>query len=114
VTPSDCPTKALASWSRDEVVEALQAAEIPCTPVLSIYEADRFAPLVDRGLWEDVQHPSIESLRLTGIPWRFDSLEVRCRGWADGVGASTDHILRQWLGATDQQLESWHAAGALE
>ena len=107
-------TKAFASWSRDEVVEALQAAGIPCTPVLSIYEADRFAPLVDRGLWEDVQHPSIESLRLTGIPWRFDSLEAQCRGWADGVGASTDHILRQWLGATDQQLESWHAAGALE
>ena len=107
-------TNALAGRPRDDAVAALQAAGIACTPVLSIYEADRYGPLIDRGLSEDVQHPSIESLRLTGIPWRFDALDARCRGWADGVGASTDRILREWLDASDQQLESWHAAGALE
>ena len=99
---------------RDPLWERLQAVGISCTPILDIYEADEFPALVDRKLWTEFQHPRTGSLRMTEIPWRFDTLDLRRRAWAEPIGTSTNEILTDLLGATAEELEAWQSTGVLQ
>lgn len=103
----------LRDRNRETLCAALQAAGVPCTPLLDVYEADRYPHLVERGLWTAFEHPEIGELRMTEIPWRFDSLELQRRGWAEELGESTDTVLREILHVTDDEILRWREAGAL-
>jgi crotonobetainyl-CoA:carnitine CoA-transferase CaiB-like acyl-CoA transferase len=98
---------------RDELFHRLQAAGISCTPVLDIYEADDFPAHVERGLWTEFQHPRLGKLRLTETPWRYDATDLRRQGWAEQIGASTDSVLEEFMGATPDQIQAWRDAGVL-
>jgi crotonobetainyl-CoA:carnitine CoA-transferase CaiB-like acyl-CoA transferase len=99
---------------RDDLYIRLQAAGLSCSPVLDVYEADNFPALVERRLWSEFQHPRVGVVRMTEIPWRFDSVDLRRRAWAEPVGTSTDKVLRELLGASAGDIESWRQAGVLD
>jgi len=103
----------LVLQKRDDLARRLQAAGVPAAPVLGIYEADEFPGLIDRTVWSEVQHPSRGSMRMTEVPWHFDHIEVRRRGWGEAIGASTDEVLSGLLGIDDAQVSEWRATGAL-
>jgi crotonobetainyl-CoA:carnitine CoA-transferase CaiB-like acyl-CoA transferase len=98
---------------RDDLYKRLQALGLPAAPVLGIYEADDFPLLNDRRVWSEFQHPRTGPMRMTEIPWHFDSIELRRRGWAEPLGASTDTVLRDLLGASPEEIDAWRDAGAL-
>ncbi len=98
---------------RDELFLRLQAAGVACTPVLDTYEADEFPALRDRGLWSEVAHPRLGPLRMTEIPWKFDHIDLRRRGYAEPLGGSTDRVLRELLAIDPEDIRRWREAGAL-
>lgn len=98
---------------RDELAKRLQAAGLSAAPVLGIYEADEFPLLRDRAIWSEFDHPRRGAMRMTEIPWNFDTIELRRRGWAEPLGASTDSVLQELLGIEPEQIALWREAGAL-
>jgi crotonobetainyl-CoA:carnitine CoA-transferase CaiB-like acyl-CoA transferase len=102
-----------AQASRDELFMRLQAASVACTPVLDTYEADEFPVLRGRGLWSEVPHPWLGKLRMTEIPWKFEHIDLRRRGYAEPLGGSTDRVLRELLAVDPADITRWREAGAL-
>jgi crotonobetainyl-CoA:carnitine CoA-transferase CaiB-like acyl-CoA transferase len=98
---------------RDDLYKRLQSLGLAAAPVLGIYEADDFPLLNDRRIWSEFQHPRKGAMRMTEIPWHFDTIELRRRGWAEPLGASTDAVLRDLLGASPEEIAAWREAGAL-
>jgi crotonobetainyl-CoA:carnitine CoA-transferase CaiB-like acyl-CoA transferase len=98
---------------RDSLFERLQALGIAATPVLNIFEAEDFPALVARPLWMAHQHPRLGEIKMTEIPWRFETIDIRHRSWAEPIGTSTDRTLKDLLGVTDNQLKEWHETAVL-
>jgi crotonobetainyl-CoA:carnitine CoA-transferase CaiB-like acyl-CoA transferase len=99
---------------RDELFVRLQAAGLSCTPVLDTFEADEIPALRERGLWRSFEHQRLGEIRMTEIPWKFDHLELRRRGLAEPLGASTARVLEELLSADPADIEEWRRAGALD
>jgi crotonobetainyl-CoA:carnitine CoA-transferase CaiB-like acyl-CoA transferase len=98
---------------RDDLYKRLQALGLPAAPVLGIYEADDFPLLNDRHVWSEFERPRKGAIRMTEIPWHFDTIELHRRGWAEPLGASTDTVLQDLLGVKPEQIATWREAGAL-
>jgi crotonobetainyl-CoA:carnitine CoA-transferase CaiB-like acyl-CoA transferase len=99
---------------RDELCARLQSAGLSATPVLNLYEADEFPALQERGLWSAHDHPRLGEIKMTEVPWHFDSTSFYQHGWAEPIGTSTDRVLNELLGATSEELAEWHMSGALK
>jgi crotonobetainyl-CoA:carnitine CoA-transferase CaiB-like acyl-CoA transferase len=96
-----------------ELVEALQAAGVPCAPVLDCYSVDEHPHFDARALSARVEHPAFGEMRLTSTPWHIDGVPVTVRGPAPGLGAHTTEVLRDVLGLDERQIADLQSQGAL-
>lgn len=97
---------------RDALFRRLQAAGVACAPVLDCYEAEALPEFVERELWTRMPHPTAGYLRITRVPWRFESIDLAPRGAFEGIGASTDRILTEIGGISREELERQRSEGA--
>src|SRR5690606_22322336 len=66
-----------AARERDELAAALRAAGVPAAPVLALGELRSDAHLVERGLYEEVEHPIAGAGTLVTSPWRMSATPTR-------------------------------------
>jgi len=107
------------AWTRprgkDEVLEVLTAAHVPCAPVRTTREVVNDPHLMARGVWVDVEHPRRGTTRVPVSP-------IRLHGGAPGaverpaplLGQDTDRVLAELLGLGPDDLVALHAAGVIE
>ncbi len=95
-----------------EVVETLEAVEVPCGPVSTL--ADVFAdPQTQHlGLQQKVQHPKAGEISVTGFPWRLSETPAEVRLPPPLLGEHTDSVLRE-LGYSDEEVATLHEEGAV-
>jgi crotonobetainyl-CoA:carnitine CoA-transferase CaiB-like acyl-CoA transferase len=100
---------AIASRGRDDWIEALEAAGVPCGPVNDIAEAFAFAKATERNASFSLRDNGadlpqvINPLRLSETPPRYRSAPPR-------LGADTRAVLADLLNLTDAELASLHKA----
>ncbi|MDQ7843691.1 MAG: CoA transferase [Armatimonadota bacterium] len=73
--------------------EALDAAGVPCGPILTVAEVFADPQVRHRGMLQQVDHPTVGPLRQTGLPVKFSATPGRLRLPPPTLGQHTEAIL---------------------
>jgi len=99
----------------DEAIEALNAARIPCAPVLEPHEVIAHPHLVAREAFPEVPHPTRGTVRVTASPYHWDGKPTRPAGGAPyRVGEHSRLVLSGLLGYDADRIQALIASGAVE
>jgi crotonobetainyl-CoA:carnitine CoA-transferase CaiB-like acyl-CoA transferase len=96
--------KTCAQWMED-----LTAAGIPCGPINSMESLFQDPQVLHRRMLEEVDHPTIGKLRLTGIPVKYSAVKPCIKRPPPLLGADTDEILREFLGCSTGEIHRLRA-----
>jgi crotonobetainyl-CoA:carnitine CoA-transferase CaiB-like acyl-CoA transferase len=86
--------------------------QVPCAPVQTVSEALADPQVAARGMVVTVDHPAFGPLREVGCPIKIDDVQPRYRPGA-ALGADTDAILREWLSASEDEIQQLRRDGAI-
>jgi len=94
-----------------EVLDRLNAIDVPCGPILSTKDLIEDAALRERGIIVDVEHPERGTYKTVGCPLNLSDSPVEVKR-SPLLGEHTAEILTEigWTGSGVQEL---HAAGVL-
>ncbi len=67
----------------------------------------------DWGLWPTVTHARMGRIRVDGVPVHFSRTDWVIERGAPCLGEHNDVVFGALLGHTEDELESWRAAGVL-
>ena len=97
--------EALASRTRDEVLAALTALDVPCGALRSIDEVFSSPEAAAAGIVGKVPHRLLGEVPVVRLPWRFSATPAAPRFGSPTLGQDTDAILTS-LAATDSVATS--------
>jgi crotonobetainyl-CoA:carnitine CoA-transferase CaiB-like acyl-CoA transferase len=105
----------IARWTRErskeEAAGALQAAEVPASPVLSAPEVFDDPHLRARGFYESVSHAVAGAWEVEGPHWRFSESPAHIRLPAPAFGEHNGYVLRELLGLSEEEIAALEAQG---
>ena len=103
----------VSDWTRQltsyEVMETLQSAGVPASPVITAGQALTDPHFRHRGFFEKVAHPPETGLgekEYIGRGWKFSSSRAGIAGPAPLLGESNDYALREILGMTEDRISA--------
>ncbi len=88
-----------ATWLR-----LLNQAEVPCAPIQSIDQVFAAPQVRHRQMLVEVEHPTVGTLRLAGIPVKFSVTLAAVRLPPPLLGQHTEEVLSSWLGINEQEI----------
>lgn len=98
--------------TKDEILQALNEAHIPCAPVKTAREVAYDPHLEARGFWVDVDHPRRGKTRVPISAIRLHTGgKSEIKRPAPTLGQHTDSVLAELLGVAADELAKLHAAG---
>lgn len=97
----------------DEWMDLLVGAAIPCGPVNNMEHLFADPQVQHRNMIAEVPHPTIGTLRLTGIPIKYSETPGTIRRHPPLLGEHTDEVLTETLGYTTEQIEALKAQGVI-
>jgi len=103
----------MAQRSCHEWVELFVQAAIPCGPVNNMQRLFSDPQVLARGMLAEVPHPTIGTLRLTGIPVRHSETPASIRLPPPLLGEHTRQILSEVLGYQPEQIEELRQTGVV-
>lgn len=95
----------------DEWLAALRR-HVPCAPVYGVDEALRDEQVLAREMVIAYEHPRFGTVREVGCPIKIDDVRPRY-GPASALGADTDTLLRDLLGADEAEIRRLREHGAI-
>lgn len=102
-----------AMRDRDDLVQQMQAADIPAAPVLSIEEQMSHPHFAERELLRQVDHPHFGPERLYATPWRMSETPPQVRQSAPILGADNQYVFCEVLGLGEAEVSSLIADGVI-
>jgi formyl-CoA transferase len=103
----------MARRTCDEWIEILVAASIPCGPVNNMRSLFEDPQVLHREMTAEVPHPTIGTLRLTGIPIKYSATPGKIRGAPPLLGQQTEEILAAVLGYSEDRIASLREDGVI-
>lgn len=101
----------VATRTSEAWIEALEAANIPVTPVNTKEALLEDAQLHASNFWQFVDHPTEGKLRMTDAPVRFSGSQFELRQPAPTLGEHSESILID-AGYSPQEVDQLFASGA--
>ncbi|MHC4479786.1 MAG: CaiB/BaiF CoA transferase family protein, partial [Planctomycetota bacterium] len=105
----------ISEWARghtkEDVTEALQAAGVPCSPVLSMPEVFAEPHLRARGFYETVSHSVAGVWEVEGPHWRLSESPGHVRLPAPAFGEHNGYVLGDLLGLSAEEMETLEREG---
>ena len=92
--------------TRDEWIERLSAAGIPCGAVKDLGQVLNDPQLVARDMIEQLSHSKVGALKLLGVPIKLSGTPGRVASPPPRLGEHTDAILREDLGLSQADIEN--------
>src|SRR5690606_23251372 len=102
----------VATRTRAEWIEVLDAHGIPSGPINSVSEALSSPQTLARDMVIALEHPAVGAIRTLGLPIRMSGTPASVRIPAPTLGAHTEEVLSE-LGYTAAEIETLRAAGTL-
>jgi crotonobetainyl-CoA:carnitine CoA-transferase CaiB-like acyl-CoA transferase len=107
----------VAPWFAERTIaragEPLTRAGIPWGPVATIPDVLESEQLAAREMLVDVEHPTLGTLKLPGIPIKLSASPGSVRKAPPLVGEDTDAVYRELLGFDDAKLAELRKGGAI-
>jgi formyl-CoA transferase len=99
---------------RDDIVNLLTAHMVPSCPIYDIRDASEDPHIaVARGMVKEINQPRLGSIKVQGNPIKMTETDPHPYGAAPSLGADTDKILEQLLGATLEDIRKLREQGVL-
>jgi len=98
----------------DEWVAAMEAVDVPCGPINTLDRVFADPQVRARGMRMDLPHQSCGSVPSIANPIRFSGTPISYAGGPPVLGQHTGEVLKRLLGADDEALRQWTAAGAIK
>ena len=102
----------LAARTRNEWIDAFDAAGVPVGPVHSVGEALNHPQSLARGMVVDLNHPRAGSIKAVGCPVHFSKTPTEVKRPAPLLGQHTREVLRG-AGYADEDIDRWTAEGVI-
>jgi formyl-CoA transferase len=102
-----------AEQTCDQWMERLVGAAIPCGPVNDMRHLFADPQVKHRNMIAEVPHPTIGTLRLTGVPIKCSETTGTIRRPPPLLGEHTDVVLTETLGYSADRIEALKAQGAI-
>ena len=107
----------IAGWTRQHslayLLECLQAAEVPAGPINSVAEVVNEPQFVERESVQSVSVGENEMLLMPGVVPRLMRTPGTIAHVGRSIGADTDVILADLLGASPEALKEWREVGII-
>ncbi len=87
--------EAVRSFRTDEIITLLEAADVPCAPILTRTQMRRHPQIVANGIVIETEHPAVGSLRQARQPAVFSRTPTSVRRGAPGLGEHTREVLAE-------------------
>ena len=85
----------LAAYTRQEVMDRLDVAGVPCGPVNDLAEVFADPHVQARGVAVTVPHPTLGETTVTSPPWRFGGEALPVRRAPPTAGQHTAEVLAE-------------------
>ena len=97
--------------SKQEWIEALEAATVPCGPINNMKEVFEDPQVKHRGLRIDMPHPQGGTAPVVASPMRLSQTPVEYRFAPPLLGQHNNEIYRELLGKSDAEIARLKSAG---
>lgn len=104
--------QAFARRPTQEWLTLLNGAGVPCAPVKNIAEVFSEPQVRERGMLQEVQHPTAGQVRMAGPPVKFSATPASIRLAPPLLGQHTREVLGAWLDCDAQEIRQWGERGA--
>lgn len=104
--------KVFATKSSREWVELIEAAGVPCGPVLSLSEIFEDPQVLHRRMVEEVQHPKAGKIKVVGVPFKLSDTPASIRTPPPTLGEHSKEVLRS-LGYGDKEIDELAKSGVI-
>jgi crotonobetainyl-CoA:carnitine CoA-transferase CaiB-like acyl-CoA transferase len=101
-----------AEWERERLIEALDAAGVPCGAINSVADVFKDPQVKARGMLKYVPHPSGVDAPQVGSPMRFAEAPLETQSAPPLLGQHSDEILSE-LGYGAADIAALRAQGAI-
>jgi len=95
-----------------EILDQLNAHDIPCGPIMSTKELIEDASLSERGIVVEVPHPQRGTFKTVGCPMKLSDSPVEVRS-SPLLGEHTSEILADVMGYNDEQVAQLREEGVI-
>ena len=99
--------------TRAEWIAVLSDAGIPSGPINTVPEALNSPQTAAREMVTEVEHPTIGSMRMLGLPIRLDGTPASIRRHPPTLGEHTSEILTEYLGMSESEIDRLRADGVV-
>jgi crotonobetainyl-CoA:carnitine CoA-transferase CaiB-like acyl-CoA transferase len=103
----------MARRTCDEWMDLLVKAAVPCGPVNNMQNLFADPQVHHRGMIAEIPHPTIGTLRLTGMPIKYTETPGAIRRPPPLLGEHTDDVLSGVLGYSADRIDSLRRKGAI-
>lgn len=87
--------EAVRSFKIDEIITLLEAADVPCAPILTRTQMRQHPQIVANGIVIETEHPKVGHLRQARQPATFSRTPTSVRKGAPGLGEHTREVLEE-------------------
>jgi crotonobetainyl-CoA:carnitine CoA-transferase CaiB-like acyl-CoA transferase len=105
----------MASWTnartKEDAAEALQAAGVPASPVISVPEIFDDKQLRANEFFEQTTHPAAGTWEIEGPHWRMSETPGHVRLPAPGFAEHNGYVFGELLGLSKEQIAELEAEG---
>ncbi|MGE8397936.1 MAG: CaiB/BaiF CoA transferase family protein, partial [Comamonas sp.] len=103
----------IATHPRQQLLERMQACDIPCGEVAGLHEALTSERTRQTGVFQEMPHPVVGKTWVFAPPYRMDGQRLPIRHTPPTLGAATREVLQELLSMSDEQLQSLKDKGVL-
>jgi CoA:oxalate CoA-transferase len=94
-----------SQYPRDELLELLRGARVPCAPVRDLHEVVTDPHLHERGMLHDIEHPDLGPLTVPHSPLRYEGTPQLPLQPSPRLGEHNAEVLREWLGLSEDEID---------
>lgn len=100
--------------SKDEVLDLLNEAGIPCCPIYDVKEASEDPHIMGaRKMVQDMKQPGIGTVKIQGNPIKMSLTDPQPRGPAPSLGGDTLKVLEEILGLSEDRFKQLREKGVV-
>jgi len=98
--------------TRDEWVDMLESAKIPCGPVNKLSDILNDAHIKEREMVVEMEHPSLGILKMLGVPVKLSRTPGRIKTVPPAQGEHSETVLKQ-MGYSKEEIETFIKEGII-
>lgn len=102
----------IGDLGRDEACELLQRHGVPFAPVRDVIEVTHDRHMHERGFLNWIEHPQFGRIAIADSPIRYHGADRVPPAASSPLGADTEDVVMEFLGASQEEFRSWADEGA--